>query len=768
MPERLNGSPGTDLLRVLRCALSAAPTWWTPPELSLVSAAISLPAGGADLVARLSVRTRAIVRRSELAADEALLGTIQAFGWLESVTPETAPAGVLASLSLADLGLNGPRSHVEISILGDPHAIAQLARHGPFLRLPKRARDLLNLAQLAAFGGFEDLSLLARIAVGQLQPHRGSPLARTLAGEKIPLDPLPWAHRVDAEATVAAHSARHAGPSSTAFTEALIAVRAAAGQPLHLAHQHLTPIHHWTILLWNCVQQIPLTPLQHQQARRALRQAPCAAGVAREVWEALHAAWHPRPAADRLAQRFASWAIWSEVDRAAWRARGNGTRIRRSLVWNQHTIEAWMEKGNSRVIAEGELVEDLALRRLAADGWHGIHAEGSFWLATAHLVLDVAEPHWCAPLQSTPIDWGRWGYGARRRSAIRARAAALVSNPEGLLAEALQRAASPLPGFLSAPSAESLSMVMRHLPARVLVSLLTKILEAPAEARGLPDLLVWKNGALAFWEVKSPGDQLSAAQRRWLTWLVSEGLSAGVLKITAKRPVQTTLFSPQPIAPVVSRPRLQRPRGQTTVAGTALIMNQKTWHPEPGSLVPGHPEVMVALRPWRDVRAELPFVEDRLISLAVTAVLVEVREGRKIRLRRWFTLPPGLVLVGAVRDEARPHGGVGPCVRLLTRSSGWLIPAELAASEPVVARPDELSNPTRDWVPHPDAEPPRPEAIAEAWGCGAHLRDQLLLMGNEPHALWIAGESVHLATAAHCPVLWTINHPRLVRDVLPD
>ena len=767
MIERLTGSPGTDLLRVLRCALAATPTWWTPSELSLVSAAISLPVGGADLVARLSVRTRTIVRRSELAVDEALLGTLQAFGWLEIVTPEEDPTAVLASLSLADVGLSGPRSSVETSILGDPSAIAQLARHGPFLRLPKRARDLLNLAQLAAFAGHEDLSQLARIAIGQLQPQRGSPVARTLSGEQFALAPLPWATRAEAEAELAAHSARHAGPSPAAFTQALSVVRAAEGQSLHLVHHHLKPIHHWTMLLWNCVQQLPLTPLQQQQARRALRRAPCAAPLARELWEAMHAAWSPRPAADRLAQRFASWAIWSEVDRAAWRARGNGTRIRRTTVWNQRTIDAWMEKGGARIIAEGELVEDFVLRRLAADGWQGIHAEGSFWLATAHLVLDVAEPTWCAPLQSTPLDWGRWGYGARRRAAIRARAAALVTNPEGLLAEALERAKSPLPGFLNAPSAESLRMVLRHLPARVLVSLLTKILDSPAEARGLPDLVVWKDDSLAFWEVKSPGDQLSAPQRRWLTWLVSEGLSAGVLKLAAKRPVQTTLFSAQTTSKAVPRSRTQRSRGLTVDTGSALMMGQTVWHLEPGAAVPGHPEVVVALRPWRDVRADLPFVDDRLIALPATAVLVQVREGRKIRLRRWFPLPPGMVVVGAVRDEAKPGGGIGSCVRILTRSSGWLIPAELSTSEPVIARPDQLADPTRDWVPHPDAAPPRPEAVAEAWGCGDQVRDQVLLLGNEPHALWIDGEHLHVAITEHCPVLWTINHPRLVRAVLP-
>ncbi len=762
---RQSGSPGTDLLRVLRSALVAAPTWWTPPELALVSSAVSLPTHGADLVARLALRTRQVVRRIELDTDDALLGTLQAFGWLETLAPTDDPHGVLACLSLADLGLPGPRAAAEATVLADPNAIALLARCGPFLRLPGRARGLLALAQLAAFAGPDDLSLLARIAIGQLQPHAGSPLARTLAGERVELAPLPWAGRTDAEACLAAHAARADGPSPDAFAVALFAVRAAEGRSLHLVHQHLTAIHHWTMLLWTCVQQLPLSAQQRHAARRALRRAPCAAPLAREVWEDLHTAWHPRPPADRLAQRFAGWALWGEVERAAWRARGNGTRIRRSVVWGQRTIDAWMEKGGNRVVAEGELVEDLALRRLAADGWQGVHAEGGFWLAAAHLLLDVGEPAWCAPLQSAPLDWGRWGYGARRRPAIRARAAELVRDPERVLTEALTRTA--LPGFLGIPSADALTMVVRHLPARVLVSLLTKVLDAPAEASGLPDLVVWKDGTVAFWEVKSPGDQLSAKQRRWLAWLVSEGLTAGVLRLTAKRPVQTTLFSTQPATGASVRPRPQRVRGQTAAAGAALLINGLPWRPEPGASVPGHPQLTVATRPWRDVRAELPFVDDALVPLAVTAVLVELREGRRLKLRRWFPLPSGLVLVGAVRDEARVSGGVGPCLRLLTRSAGWLIPAGLASSEPVIAHVDELADPTRDWVPHPDAAPPRPEDVADGWGCGDQLRDQLLLLGSEPHALWIGGDRLHLATARDCPVMWMADHPRLVRGSLP-
>jgi hypothetical protein len=126
-----------------------------------------------------------------------------------------------------------------------------------------------------------------------------------------------------------------------------------------------------------------------------------------------------------------------------------------------------------------------------------------------------------------------------------------------------------------------------------------------------------------------------------------------------------------------------------------------------------------------------------------------------------------LVLVGAVREAALPTGGVGPCLRLLTRAAGWLIPAGLSRCEPVVATVDEFADPTRDWVPHPDTEPPRPEPLAAAWGCAQELADQLQLIGSEPHAVWLEPECLVIALDPRRPVLWAAHSPRLVPGVLP-
>ncbi len=779
-------SPRTHLLRVLRGALSNAPTWWSSAELDLAAGVAALDEASGDALARWLQRTRVVFRRRELELTDDQLRTLEAFGWLAPVLPAEQPVAVLATITLDELALSGSRAEVERSVLADPQRLAGLARYGPFAWIPERARRWFALARLAAFASDDDLSLLARIDLGQIVPPAGSPLAQTCAGERVHLlGTLPWASRSAAEDYLAAREARatrSAQPPAVIFRRALAEVEARAGQPLHLGWHYLSAAHHWTRLLAECVaecvaeQALPLA--QQRAARRALRRAPCSPALARQVWEELHAAWSPRPMADRLARAFGTWQLWSEVERAAWTARARGERVRRQNVWSTRTFDAWLDHGGVRVVADGESVEALALRRLAGDGWQGLHAEGGFWLAVAYLVLDLhpAGPlPWCAPLQATPLDWGRWGYGARRHRPLRAAAAALIRDRESALAAALRRAHEPLPGFMSAPSPEALTAVLRHLPLRVLVPLLLRVLDAPHEAGGLPDLVVWKDNTVAFWEVKSPSDQLSAKQRRWLAWLVSEGVPAGVLRIVARTPVQTSLLSAARRTPAAAMPTTTRPRrspgstsGETTFQ---LLLGGAVWQPLPGSPVPdGTPGAElrhVAGKPWRDVRSELPFVDDVLVPIPVAAVLAIVRDGRRTVLRRWFPLPAGLVLVAAVREEVLPEGGMGPCIRILTRRAGWLIPASLSRHEPVVARPAELADPTRDWVPHPDLPPPRAEHLAAAWGCADELADQLLLVGAEPHGVWIEAQRLVIATDPTRAVLWTARDPRLVPGLLP-
>ena len=747
--------PHADLLRVLRSALTTAPTWWLPGELDLCRSAAALDGLAGDALARLLQRVRPLWPQAALGLEPAVVTSLLASSWLMVTDPRPEAALAVAELSLAELDLPGPRAAAEARIALEPD---RLLRVGTWVGLSPAARAFMPAAVAVAFGGDGDLGLLARIQAGQLAPPTGSPLA----GAEVTLGCLPWADRSALNDWLTARAARSA---ELPFNTLAAAVESCSGKALHLVHHHLTAAHHWTRALWEAAR----TPAQRRIARRLLRRAPASPSLMRAVWEDQHAAWTPRPAADRLAAEFAQWSLWSSSERSAWSDRATGTRRSRTRVWPVRTLDAWLERDGQRVLADGELVEDLALRRLQEDGWEGIHAEGGFWLATAYLLLD-RDPcplvPWHAPLQATVTDWGRPGYGTRRYAAITRRAAELIRDPETCLAIALARREQPLPGFLWAPPADALAAVVHHLPPRVLIPLLRQVLEAPQEAAGLPDLVVWRGRELALWEVKSPGDQLSAAQRRWLGWLTSLGVTAGELRVAGRKPIQGTLFA-LPTATTAETPRRSPATRRGAVEGSSLLICGSAHLPTAGEPTPWDQHLHWSTRPWRDVRHELPFVDDRLIPIPAAAVLVEQREGRRIRLRRWFPLPPGMVLVGAVREEALPAGGMGPCVRLLTRAAGWLLPGDLTHGEPVVARPDELDDPTRDWIPHPAGAPPRPERLAETWGCAVELRDQLTLLGSEPHGLWPGPDHLLIATTPACQVLWTATSPHLVRGLLP-
>ena len=747
--------PHADLLRVLRSALITAPSWWHPNEIALCQTAAGLDSRIGDALARLLQRIRPLWPQSALGLEPAVVTSLLASGWITVTDPRPEATLAVAELSLAELDLPGPRTSAAASVAQEPE---RLLRVGTWIGLSPTARALMPAALAVAFGGDGDLGLLARIQAGQLAAPAGSPLA----GAEVTLGCLPWADRDTLNDWLIARAARS---SELPFHTLAAAVAACSGNALHLVHHHLTAAHHWTRALWEAAR----TPTQRRIARRLLRRAPVSPALMRAVWEDLHAAWRPRPAADRLAAEFAQWSLWSSSERNAWSDRANGTRRTRTRVWPVRTLDAWLERDGQRVLADGELVEDLALRRLREDGWEGIHAEGCFWLAAAHLLLDrdpCPSVPWHAPLQATVSDWGRPGYGMRRHSAITHRAAELVRDPEACLALALARREQPLPGFLWAPPAAALAAVVHLLPARVLIPLLRQILDAPQEAAGLPDLVVWRERDLALWEVKSPGDQLSGAQRRWLGWLTSLGVTAGELRVAGRKPSQGTLFA-LPAVTTPARPRRSSVPKRGAVDGCSLLINGRSHLPTAGEPTPWDELLRWSNRPWRDVRQERPLVEDRLIRIPAAAVLLEQREGRRMRLRRWFPLPPGMVLVGTERDEALPSGGMSRSVRLLTRAAGWLLPGELAQGEPVVARPDEIDDRTRDWIPHPSASPPRPERLAEAWGCAAELHDQLTLLGSEPHGLWPGPDHLVIATTSTCQVLWTATSPHLVRGLLP-
>jgi hypothetical protein len=796
---------GRHLLVVLKAALSTEARIFSLDELRLIGALAALPTAAADLVARLVQRKRLPVQRDSITAGEADIDAAVGGGWLQRPFPDavspTAAAQVLVRVAL-------------LAATADP------------------GTDLSFMTRLA----------LSSASAGHLALPRDCPsslwLAEVLGGAGGSLSPrpkLPGAYRDRAaiDACLAAWDARNAGPSPEHLAKAIAAVQAASGQPLPLIGYHLDALYHWSHLAWDCLRTLSVGDPRREAILDALRAAPLGPGLVRhfaqETWRAAQ-----RGAARKLlAGTYADWAVFSTGERARWRLRATGERVqrRKNTPWRVRHLAAWLDHAaDGSVLAEGEGVEAHALRRLAGEGFSGVHAEGGFWLALTSLVFHdaLAAPvpgAWPAPLQALPLDWRRWGFAARRRALIRTRLAEVQADPLAVVQQAQARCAGHLlPGFVSPPDPAATSAVCARLPRMTLVRLLERLIDAPGEAGGLPDLVVWKPDTLELWEVKSPGDQLSDRQRAWLAWFDQEGVACGVLRLDPRECRQLSLFSGTgrkasadgERGAAAPRPRPQRVRKPAAASSTPISASAAPFSAaQLPAFAPAGSRAQILALGWHDgavtpltawtgvpaaaatasgaaVLADPPTLwvgdwrgglgprqcrdwdrpVDAVIALAVAAVYLECRVGRTITRRRWVQIPAGWHAAALVADQASPGGGLRPVLTLLRRRGGWLSDAILDCDEPVLIRQDEVTRvnaDTRvDWRAHPAAEPPRPEHRAWMAGYGREVDAQLQLIGSATYALLPHGdEGLTLALDPREACLWVATDRRLMRGELP-
>ena len=77
-----------------------------------------------------------------------------------------------------------------------------------------------------------------------------------------------------------------------------------------------------------------------------------------------------------------------------------------------------------------------------------------------------------------------------------------------------------------------LQEILSQVPRDLLLSVLQRLLENfNGHRRGLPDLLLWKDDAQVWAEVKGPGDTLSVPQQEWLSFLHAHGAETCVIRI---------------------------------------------------------------------------------------------------------------------------------------------------------------------------------------------------------------------------------------------
>lgn len=78
-----------------------------------------------------------------------------------------------------------------------------------------------------------------------------------------------------------------------------------------------------------------------------------------------------------------------------------------------------------------------------------------------------------------------------------------------------------------------LTSLLPYLTGPFVVSLVERLLQdLRARRSGFPDLVLIRDGQLAFVEVKGPGDRLADHQKDWLSWLGNKEMASEVLWVT--------------------------------------------------------------------------------------------------------------------------------------------------------------------------------------------------------------------------------------------
>ncbi|MDH4081471.1 MAG: VRR-NUC domain-containing protein [Nitrospira sp.] len=192
-------------------------------------------------------------------------------------------------------------------------------------------------------------------------------------------------------------------------------------------------------------------------------------------------------------------------------------------------------------------VEEVALHHYQQTGWHGVWGENHlWWMIMALLFWDIyfadLPDAWdplmkkCGLQFDMPRDLFTRKFYARRRHLIADR---MITLKQIDVCTELTRTYS---AHIGTPCRlierwdkfpmTMLQEVLSQVPRDVLLSVLQRLLENFMDHRaGLPDLLLWKDDAQVWAEVKGPGDTLSVVQQEWLSFLHAQGGETRIIRI---------------------------------------------------------------------------------------------------------------------------------------------------------------------------------------------------------------------------------------------
>ena len=188
----------------------------------------------------------------------------------------------------------------------------------------------------------------------------------------------------------------------------------------------------------------------------------------------------------------------------------------------------------------GLSVEQNVLAHLAVQGWEGIHSENVLWRNLFVLVFwdqlfDMEEQAFHHPLQRASSDLRDVAFYEKRKEKLQQHLKTLNSRKKWSTHihqthEVKYGLAHPLIYWYDKMLTPLDQLIQRLSVKQLRTILITMAKNLKTNSTGFPDLFVWNDKAYAFYEVKSPNDQLSAQQLFWINFMTDLGINIDILK----------------------------------------------------------------------------------------------------------------------------------------------------------------------------------------------------------------------------------------------
>lgn len=184
-------------------------------------------------------------------------------------------------------------------------------------------------------------------------------------------------------------------------------------------------------------------------------------------------------------------------------------------------------------------VEEVTLTKLRDRGWDGVWGENDFWWQIMTVLFwdeIFADIDGVRIARDMPTDLFKPTFYKRREKLFENRIDELGNLD---IAQEFQEQYNRHHGTPARPVEEwdmfepdDFENVLNRIDKELLLEILQTLLrDFNDHRRGLPDLVLWKDGNVAFGEVKGPSDSLREGQKRWLSWLEELGANTFMIHV---------------------------------------------------------------------------------------------------------------------------------------------------------------------------------------------------------------------------------------------